>query len=67
MNNPSTIPPLYKNSPLITMIKSQPLTPEEHRVIIEKGTERPGTGELLYEKRKGTYLCRQCHSPLYES
>ena len=44
-----------------------PLTPEEKRSIIDKGTEAPWTGELLDEKRPGVYVCRQCDTPLYRS
>ncbi len=44
-----------------------PLTPEETRIIVNKGTEYPGTGELLKNKEKGTYVCRRCDSPLYKS
>lgn len=44
-----------------------PLTPEEERVIIHKGTERAFTGALLDEKRTGVYVCRQCGAPLYRS
>jgi peptide methionine sulfoxide reductase msrA/msrB len=44
-----------------------PLTAEEARVIIHKGTEPPFTGALLKNKEKGTYLCRQCDAPLYRS
>ena len=43
------------------------LTPEETRVIVNKGTERPGSGALLYNKSKGTYVCRRCNAPLYNS
>lgn len=43
------------------------LTPEEERVIVHKGTEYPGTGELLHNKEKGTYVCRRCNAPLYRS
>ena len=43
------------------------LTDEEKRVIIDKATEAPFTGELLDEKRNGTYICRQCGAPLYRS
>ena len=44
-----------------------PLSPEEARVILHKGTERPFTGELLDNKLAGTYICRQCEAPLYRS
>lgn len=43
------------------------LTPEEKRVILDKGTEAPWSGELLDEKRTGTYVCRQCGAELYAS
>jgi len=43
------------------------LTPEEKRVILDKDTEAPWTGELLDEKRTGTYVCRQCGAELYAS
>ncbi|MDZ7370430.1 MAG: bifunctional methionine sulfoxide reductase B/A protein [candidate division KSB1 bacterium] len=44
-----------------------PLTPEEARVILHKGTEPPFSGSLLYNKEKGTYLCKRCNAPLYRS
>lgn len=43
------------------------LTPEEKRVIIDKGTERPFTGKFTDTKEPGTYVCRQCGVPLYRS
>lgn len=43
------------------------LTPEERRVIINKGTEVPFTGSLLNEDRSGIFVCRQCDTPLYRS
>lgn len=43
------------------------LTPEEEAVILHKGTEYPFTGEYLNNKRKGTYVCRRCGTPLYRS
>ena len=49
------------------MAEYNPLTPEEERVILRKGTEWPGTGELLGNKVAGTYLCRRCNAPLYRS
>uniref|UniRef100_UPI003593818A methionine-R-sulfoxide reductase n=1 Tax=Haliscomenobacter sp. TaxID=2717303 RepID=UPI003593818A len=43
------------------------LSPEEAYVILKKGTERPFTGEYYDFKGAGTYLCRQCNTPLYRS
>lgn len=43
------------------------LTEEEKRVIINKGTEAPFTGEYVNNKETGVYVCRQCNAPLYNS
>lgn len=43
------------------------LTPEEQQVILYKGTELPFSGEFNNHKESGTYICRQCESPLYRS
>lgn len=48
-------------------MKLKKLTPEEERVIIHKGTEYPFTGKFVNHKEKGTYICKQCESPLYRS
>lgn len=44
-----------------------PLTPDEQRVILHKGTEAPFTGEYDDHFEAGTYVCRQCEAPLYRS
>jgi peptide-methionine (R)-S-oxide reductase len=43
------------------------LSPEEYAVLRKAGTERPWTGELLEEKRIGTYSCRACGHELFTS
>ncbi|MSR62247.1 MAG: methionine-R-sulfoxide reductase [Planctomycetes bacterium] len=43
------------------------LTPAEARVLLEKGTERPHSGEYVHTKTAGTYVCRRCNAPLYRS
>lgn len=49
------------------MVKFNDLTPEEERVIVYKGTERPFTGEYEDFYVEGTYMCRRCNAPLYTS
>ena len=48
-------------------MKYNVLNAEEKRVILEKGTEYPYTGKYTDNKAQGTYICRQCNSPLYFS
>jgi len=43
------------------------LTDREKNILFDKGTERPGTGELLNNDVQGLYLCKNCLSPLYKS
>ncbi len=43
------------------------LTPEQYNVLREKGTELPGTGELLHNKKKGNYTCAACGNILFKS
>ena len=48
-------------------MKLNALTDQEKYVILNKGTERPFTGEYTDKFDKGTYICKQCNAPLYES
>lgn len=43
------------------------LTEEERHVLLEGGTERPFSGELLNEKREGVFRCKVCDQPLFAS
>ena len=45
----------------------QQLTPEQYRVTRQHGTERPFTSAELNEKRKGTFVCVGCGTPLFSS
>lgn len=48
-------------------IKIEDLPPELRRVAIEKGTERPFTGEYLNTDEAGIYRCAICNSELFSS
>ena len=48
-------------------MKLNKLTPEEERVIVHKGTERPFSGEYEDNYKPGIYVCRRCDAPLYRS
>jgi methionine-R-sulfoxide reductase len=43
------------------------LTEQEQRVILQKATDRPFTGDYYLKKDEGLYICRQCNNPLYKS
>ncbi len=43
------------------------LSDVEFQVLRQAGTERPWTGELLEEKRAGTFTCRACGAELFRS
>ena len=60
------------NSSQNTMTQYNKLTPEEARVIIDKGTEPSDgwgghKGEYTKTDAEGLYVCRQCNAPLYTS
>lgn len=43
------------------------LSKEEERIILNKGTEMPGSGDYEYLRTPGIYVCKRCKSPLYLS
>lgn len=43
------------------------LTEEEYRILRQKGTERPFTGEYNLHKEDGVYTCKACDAKLFES
>ncbi|MGM0624432.1 MAG: methionine-R-sulfoxide reductase [Bacteroidota bacterium] len=43
------------------------LSPEEKRVIINKGTEMPFSGEYEDHWKEGIYTCKRCGAHLYRS
>jgi peptide-methionine (R)-S-oxide reductase len=43
------------------------LTPEQYRILREKGTERAFTGSLWNNKEEGTYRCAGCGTELFSS
>lgn len=48
-------------------MKLNKLTSKEEDVLIHKATEAPFTGEYDDFFKEGTYICRQCNTPLYKS
>lgn len=43
------------------------LTPEEEKVIVQKGTEAPFRNEYDELFSNGVYICRRCNQPLYSA
>lgn len=43
------------------------LTPDEYRVLREKGTEAPFTGKYVDVEEKGMYTCKACGNVLFSS
>jgi len=43
------------------------LTPKQYKILRKSGTETPGTGKLLKEKRDRTYICAACGQKLFDS
>ncbi|ESQ77443.1 peptide-methionine (R)-S-oxide reductase MsrB [Asticcacaulis sp. AC402] len=43
------------------------LSPDAYNVLRLEATERPGSSRLLYEERKGTFVCAGCDLSLFNS
>lgn len=43
------------------------LSPEQYRILKEKGTEAPFSGRYLNHKQKGMYTCAACGARLFSS
>jgi peptide-methionine (R)-S-oxide reductase len=43
------------------------LTEEEYKVMREKGTEAPFSGEYVHTKDAGVYVCKACGTELFSS
>jgi peptide-methionine (R)-S-oxide reductase len=43
------------------------LTPEQYKITRQHGTERAGTSQLNFEKRRGIFTCVCCGGPLFSS
>ena len=50
-----------------SVMKYNELTDKEANVILNKGTEAPYSGEYTNNKAFGTYICKQCNTPLCRS
>ncbi len=45
----------------------QKLTPEQYRVLRQKGTEMPGSGQYINNEADGMYHCAACEQALFLS
>jgi peptide-methionine (R)-S-oxide reductase len=43
------------------------LTPEQYKILREKGTEAPFSGRLLKPDKDGVFVCAACGNPLFSS
>jgi peptide-methionine (R)-S-oxide reductase len=43
------------------------LTPDQYKILRQKGTEAPFSGEYLHHNKKGVYMCAACGATLFSS
>lgn len=63
-SNKTNHPPKVKKSE--SEWKAQ-LSDLEYEVLREEGTERPFTGKYVDWKKNGTFICKACGNPLFDS
>jgi peptide-methionine (R)-S-oxide reductase len=49
------------------LMQTRTLTPEQHHILKEHGTERPGSSPLNHEKRAGRFMCAGCGAELFDA
>ncbi len=60
-------PKIDPDAPASRAYWQEKLTPEQFRVCVERGTERPWSGKYTDEKNEGLYHCVCCKTPLFRS
>lgn len=48
-------------------VLNKKLSPEQYHVLVKRGTEKPFSGKLLYNKGKGIYVCARCGNVIFDS
>lgn len=56
-----------KTAPKTDAEWKEKLSPEEYRVLREKGTEAPFSGKFLHADKDGVYRCVACGNQLFDS
>lgn len=63
----AAFPRIDPHDPVSRAYWKRRLTPLQFRVCVEKGTDRPFTGEYTDTEIEGTYHCVCCGTPLFRS
>lgn len=48
-------------------MKNPTLTPDQRKVLFDKATEAPFSGDLLHHAEDGQYVCANCQAVLFSS